>query len=307
MTDTPNATRCYICGHGNEHSLEEHHIVPRRFNGSDQPENLVHLCGSCHNAIESLYDDDFYRRLGLAVEGDGGDDLRVDSTGTAVSASESKDRKIPAGSPHVTFEEWKASVTVADLESGDYRWKLTAEDVVEYLDENRETLLERYEDELEEAKVIDESYSKDAEDFEPREVPPVSFNAEHGELATLPYILVTNLEKRDKAPLHEVEDVDAEADGGEGAEIKSVSEVDEESRLRWGEREETRPNYHRIHCGYCATVFTDNQHADAARHLRVVHGIENPYTDVDTTFHDLETPEEMHQGSTPFTANDDSE
>lgn len=53
---------CYICGE--EDDLERHHIVPRRYGGSDDPANLVDLCHSCHQALEHLYNRDFYRELG---------------------------------------------------------------------------------------------------------------------------------------------------------------------------------------------------------------------------------------------------
>lgn len=56
---------CFICGDDNEKVLQEHHIVPKRYDGSDRDENLVWLCASCHQAIEKLYDDSFYERLGV--------------------------------------------------------------------------------------------------------------------------------------------------------------------------------------------------------------------------------------------------
>jgi len=66
MTDgdhDPN--RCFICGDQRQNSLEQHHIVPQRFDGSDDDENLVTLCASCHAAIEKLYDRRFYDKLGV--------------------------------------------------------------------------------------------------------------------------------------------------------------------------------------------------------------------------------------------------
>lgn len=59
---------CFVCGEDRPNSLEEHHIVPRRYGGSDRKENLVTLCASCHSAIEKLYDDSFYSRLGVETE-----------------------------------------------------------------------------------------------------------------------------------------------------------------------------------------------------------------------------------------------
>jgi hypothetical protein len=58
--------RCFICGEDNPHVLEEHHIIPRRHGGADDPENLVTLCANCHTAVEKLYDDDVFRQLGAA-------------------------------------------------------------------------------------------------------------------------------------------------------------------------------------------------------------------------------------------------
>jgi hypothetical protein len=58
--------RCQVCGH--DASLDEHHIVPRRYGGSDRDENLVTLCANCHRAIEEIYDDRFYRALGVGKE-----------------------------------------------------------------------------------------------------------------------------------------------------------------------------------------------------------------------------------------------
>jgi len=55
MTD-----HCYICGESNSNVLQTHHIIPRRYGGSDRQENLVRLCANCHQAIESLYDDEFF-------------------------------------------------------------------------------------------------------------------------------------------------------------------------------------------------------------------------------------------------------
>lgn len=52
---------CYFCGETDR--LEEHHIVPRRYRGSNEDESLVTLCSDCHVKIEQLYDDRFYRRI----------------------------------------------------------------------------------------------------------------------------------------------------------------------------------------------------------------------------------------------------
>jgi len=53
---------CYFCG--SEGPIETHHIVPRRHGGSDDDENLVDLCPTCHERLEALYDKRFYKNIG---------------------------------------------------------------------------------------------------------------------------------------------------------------------------------------------------------------------------------------------------
>jgi len=67
MTDNPQYDRvtCYFCLSEERQILEEHHIVPRRFDGSDDDENLVRLCPTCHEKLERLYDSRFYDELGV--------------------------------------------------------------------------------------------------------------------------------------------------------------------------------------------------------------------------------------------------
>jgi 5-methylcytosine-specific restriction endonuclease McrA len=43
--------RCQIPGCGRTQLLEVHHIRPRREGGSNQPENLLSLCGPCHQLL----------------------------------------------------------------------------------------------------------------------------------------------------------------------------------------------------------------------------------------------------------------
>jgi len=57
--------RCQICGDHRPRAMEQHHILPRRFGGSDGGENTVTLCASCHNAVESIYDKSFWAAVGL--------------------------------------------------------------------------------------------------------------------------------------------------------------------------------------------------------------------------------------------------
>jgi len=55
---------CYFCG--SEGPIETHHIVPRRHDGSDDDSNLVDVCPTCHQRLEHLYDEGFYRELECA-------------------------------------------------------------------------------------------------------------------------------------------------------------------------------------------------------------------------------------------------
>jgi hypothetical protein len=61
--DTVDTERCYFCPA--RHDIEVHHIVPQRFRGSDDRENLVALCETCHKKLEQLYDAAFYDALGI--------------------------------------------------------------------------------------------------------------------------------------------------------------------------------------------------------------------------------------------------
>lgn len=54
---------CYFCTETER--LERHHIVPRRYDGSDNDENLVEVCPNCHSKLEYLYGKRFYTRLGV--------------------------------------------------------------------------------------------------------------------------------------------------------------------------------------------------------------------------------------------------
>ena len=54
---------CYFCGE--DGVLDAHHIVPQRHGGSDDVENLVKVCPTCHRKLERLYNSRFYEELGL--------------------------------------------------------------------------------------------------------------------------------------------------------------------------------------------------------------------------------------------------
>lgn len=64
--DGKKGSHCYFCGAFG--GLEEHHIVPQRFGGSDSEGNIVPLCSQCHTKIERLYDKSFYEEFGIEDE-----------------------------------------------------------------------------------------------------------------------------------------------------------------------------------------------------------------------------------------------
>ena len=58
---------CYFCDETER--LEQHHIVPRRFGGSDASENMVEVCPTCHSKLEHLYNSRFYKNIGVKQQG----------------------------------------------------------------------------------------------------------------------------------------------------------------------------------------------------------------------------------------------
>lgn len=192
-----NYEGCYFCDVTNPAAVEEHHLVPRRYNGTDLEENLVDLCGSCHNKIEELYDDGFYERLGVAVDQVKNDGIGHES-GEAVDPTQSIDRKIPPESEHVR---------------------------VESLTEGSE-------------KDAKSAHTHQSKGLNPHDRPTKAADE------------LTDMERGSNSGVFNIE----------------------------------FPESYRLHCGYCHTVFGQQNHSDMARHLRVRHGIENPYEVRDSTF-----------------------
>jgi len=81
---------CHFCGETDV--LQEHHIVPRRYDGSDESVNLVTLCPTCHRKIESMYDKRFYDALG--VEKATADETVITETCHTVSCTAEADHEI---------------------------------------------------------------------------------------------------------------------------------------------------------------------------------------------------------------------
>ena len=54
-----------ICAYCNKHYVESiHHILPRKFNGGDNTENLIGLCFECHDKVEILTNNLLINNLG---------------------------------------------------------------------------------------------------------------------------------------------------------------------------------------------------------------------------------------------------
>ena len=63
INETMTTTTCYFCDATEE--IEEHHILPQRFDGSDLPTNTVELCHDCHWKLERLYNKEFWNAIGV--------------------------------------------------------------------------------------------------------------------------------------------------------------------------------------------------------------------------------------------------
>lgn len=46
----------------------EHHIIPRKLGGSDNPENSTHVCTSCHGTLENMTKKHILGFLGWSTE-----------------------------------------------------------------------------------------------------------------------------------------------------------------------------------------------------------------------------------------------
>lgn len=223
------ARECFICGDHRPNSIESHHVVPRRFGGSDAPENLVNLCSSCHSAIEKLYNDSFYERIGVE-ETDVGNSTNIDTTGTKIPPYESEDRTFPPKATHVNVEKFGLVLTLpqmilhppGELIRDDFP---ESDLLIEKLNEiDIETLRERDRD-ITSGRLMSVFPEDD------RLTPPVK--------------------------------------------IVRARETDEYTATS------TNPLHSgwftRYHCGYCHSVYSEDEQADLAAHLRVKHRIEDPY------------------------------
>jgi hypothetical protein len=97
--------KCQICGGAPPNSIQKHHLIPRRYGGSDADENMVALCANCHAAIEVLYGKQFWDRLFRHFLNSVGFDLEPD-----LEFSESTDSRKQVGRPRKLEEDQLAEV-----------------------------------------------------------------------------------------------------------------------------------------------------------------------------------------------------
>jgi len=53
---------CEICGQHYPNAMNQHHLIPKRYGGSNSDDNLIVLCANCHSAIEQIYDRSFWEK-----------------------------------------------------------------------------------------------------------------------------------------------------------------------------------------------------------------------------------------------------
>ena len=58
--------KCALCG-WNEASCDIHHIIPKKYGGTDSHDNLIIVCPNCHRKIHTLniYSEDFLRQYSI--------------------------------------------------------------------------------------------------------------------------------------------------------------------------------------------------------------------------------------------------
>lgn len=124
--------QCFICGIANETVLQEHHIVPKRHGGSDDDENLVDLCASCHQAVEKIYDKRFYKKLGVANHGETytAEELEEQFQNYANTVYNEYNERIDTDVrpfPETTDGEWLTDEAIENLGIGEYAGSLIGE------------------------------------------------------------------------------------------------------------------------------------------------------------------------------------
>jgi 5-methylcytosine-specific restriction endonuclease McrA len=233
-----NDDLCRICGHRKD--LEQHHIVPRRFGGGDSVNNLVTLCGQCHNAVENIYDNRFYDRIGVALRSNNqNEDVH------RVDPAHSIDKEFPEtarhddhrGAKHINYERWCLETPFYGVIDRIEKWRSFPEVEDLGLKQKRQYLINTISDNLTDIYKI-------GRDRENSLGPPLVL--EPDEPDENPFIKITN--------------------GGE-----RYPDYPNYHFRSWTDHRQ------RLHCAYCHAVFSGRDHSTAAKHLREEHSVHNPY------------------------------
>lgn len=264
---------CFICGDRRPNSYETHHVVPKRYGGSDDPENLVSLCSSCHSAIERLYDDGFYARLGL-YRGERQVDAPT-SKGTKLDAHQSLDRKIPGGSEHIIFAR---KLWCSDSEE-DYIWQETRATDTEFKKGKRIGCKECGE------TFIAIPHGEGQEELCSDCAPPVTVSKEDTQSNDTDELLEglggsgedfvhlgDAMDGMGSTPIPNPRTIYYDPERFDEDEFDTKAELYEQLQIEMGVH---------LHCAYCPIVFRPFEHAKAARHLRLEHFIQDPYTNTE--------------------------
>lgn len=271
---------CDICGQTNSSTLETHHVVPKRYGGSDHPENLVSLCGSCHNAVERIYDESFYQRFGqtpLPL----GEKQERGQLGIELHSVESPDRKFPHDALHVSRSDLSAYRLLNEYDADDEE----ATDLEARIDSvSLPELKTSFENHYMENRLKKRLKSRANEKrLEEKDGGPLTPGPTYEEILEEEEIeqVVEVLEK-------EVDDILEEIDeSSEWGYTHHAGNVDFHTHsgvthIKDGESAYISNLLEVLHCGYCNRSFLPWQQADCAKHLQLSHGVENPYEEEET-------------------------
>lgn len=243
-TDSRAQEQCFICGYHNPHGLHEHHIVPQAHGGSDEPENTVFLCGSCHQALHKLYDTNALERL-IDNHTSGKVDEFSEPVGVELPDEQSVDRELPQDSRHLTWEDFCLTISLSAVEESLSRWRSDlGPDETNFFKGNRDYIIATIEAEEERAR-------------------------EHLSEYDFGYLVVPD----DRLRQPHIRFVEGPADTYvTGKHVDGETTEKRERDVAW------KGSYQRLHCGYCHYAFAETQQSDLARHLRLRHGVDDVYT-----------------------------
>jgi hypothetical protein len=200
-------------------------------------------------------------------------------------------------------QQWSTKLSIQAVE--DAQDSNLDHEYAEFIESVADDILAEYDNRVRKQREAWEDYDeKDMSWWDRSKPPAVSFWYEHDRLGEIPHFKIHNRHSNgvDYEQREEQRSNDDDEDSGNADYHRqnphawkgqiSTSKVDYKHQLV----RETVPEYparYRIHCAYCHTVFSQNEHSDMARHLRVRHGVENPYGRQDTAFDYPKGPEDL--------------